>query len=139
MEKEQKQELGLKAIARTRETLWYLIYPSPSCSFGDTVVCTDMAEEIMADLAWFLALFILFCSSPGILRQPQGWYLFCPCGPYGSLVSFIGEEEEEEEEERKKKEKNGFSILSKFGFYKAELKSEGRAAFQVFDTAVVLK
>ena len=34
----------------------------------------------------------LFCSSPGILRQPQHlareretfWYHFCPCTPYGS-------------------------------------------------------
>ena len=58
----------------------------------------------MADLAWFLALFIVLCSLPGILRQPPllareretFWYLFCPCMPYGSGVSFIGEEEEEE-------------------------------------------
>ena len=60
----------------------------------------------MADQAWFLALLILFCSSPGILRQPPllakeretFWYLFSPCTPYGSQVSLIGEEEEEEEE-----------------------------------------
>ena len=49
-----------------------------------------------------LAMFIVLCSSPGILRQPpllarEGetfWYLFCPCAPYGSQV---GEEAEEEE------------------------------------------
>ena len=35
------------------------------------IVCRDIVEEIMADLAWFLALLTLFCSSPGILRQPQ--------------------------------------------------------------------
>ena len=29
-----------------------------------------MLEGIMADLAWFLALFIVFCSSPDILRHP---------------------------------------------------------------------
>ena len=40
-------------IARTRETLWYLIYPSPRHSSLDTVVCRDIVEEIMADLAWF--------------------------------------------------------------------------------------
>ena len=75
------------------------------------IVCRDIVEEIMADLAWFLALLILFCSSPGILRQPQYLtteretfeYLFCPCTPYGSRVSLIGEEEEEEE--RKKEER----------------------------------
>ena len=61
----------------------------------------------MADQAWFSALLILFCSSPGILRQPPllareretFWYLFCPCTHYGSRVSLIGGEEEEEEEE----------------------------------------
>ena len=60
-----------------------------------------MVVEIMADLAWFLALFIVLCSSPGILRQlpllarerETFWYLFCPFAAYGS-VSFIGEEEE---------------------------------------------
>ena len=60
----------------------------------------------MADLAWFSALLILFCSSPGILRQPQHLareretfgYLFCPCTPYGSRVSLIGEEEERKKE-----------------------------------------
>ena len=31
----------------------------------------DIVEEIMADLAWFSVLLVLFCSSPGILRQPQ--------------------------------------------------------------------
>ena len=30
----------------------------------------NVVEEIMANLAWFSALLILFCSSPGILRQP---------------------------------------------------------------------
>ena len=34
------------------------------------VVCGDILEEIMADLAWFSGLFLLFCSSPGILIQP---------------------------------------------------------------------
>ena len=31
---------------------------------------TYVVEEIMADQAWFSALQILFCLSPGILRQP---------------------------------------------------------------------
>ena len=52
----------------------------------------SLEAEIMADLAWFSALLILFCSSPGILRQPQHLtreretfgYLFCPGTPYGS-------------------------------------------------------
>ena len=69
------------------------------------IVCRDIVEEIMADLAWFSALLILFCSSPGILRQPQHLareretfgYLFCPCTPYGSRVSLIGEEERKKE------------------------------------------
>ena len=73
----------------------------------------------MADLAWFSVLLVLLCSSPGILRQPQHLareretfgYLFCPCMPYGSRVSLIGEEEEEEEEERKKKENDDFRFL----------------------------
>ena len=29
-----------------------------------------MLKGIMADLAWFSALFILFCSSPGNVKQP---------------------------------------------------------------------
>ena len=66
-------------------------------------MCRDIVEEIMADLAWFSVLLVLFCSSPGILRQPQHLareretfgYLFCPCTPYGSRVHLIGEEEEE--------------------------------------------
>ena len=49
------------------------------------IVCRDIVEEIMADLAWFSALLIHFCSLPGILRQPQHLareketfgYLFC--------------------------------------------------------------
>ena len=57
----------------------------------------------MADLSWFSGLFLLFCSSPGILIQPPFLtreretfgYLFCPCRPYGSRVSLTGEEEEE--------------------------------------------
>ena len=87
----------------------------------------------MADLAWFSVLLVLFCSSPGILRQPQHLataretfgYLFCPCTPYGSRVSLIGEEEEEEEEEERKKMTifDFFKILF-LGFYKAERKSE---------------
>ena len=35
------------------------------------IVSRDIVEEIMADLAWFSALLILFCSSPGILKQPK--------------------------------------------------------------------
>ena len=77
------------------------------------IVCRDIVEEIMADLAWFSALLILFCSSPGILRQPQHLareretfgYLFCPRTPYGSRVSLIGEEE------RKKKENDDFRFF----------------------------
>ena len=57
------------------------------------------------------------CSSPGILRQPQHLareretfgYLFCPCTPYGSRVSLIGEEEEVEE--RKKNEDDDFRFF----------------------------
>ena len=79
----------------------------------------------MADLAWFLVLLLLFCSSPGILRQPQHLarergtfgYLFCPCTPYGSRVSLTGEEEEEERKLR-------FSIFSKFVFL-ASIKLSG--------------
>ena len=60
----------------------------------------ETVEEIMANQAWFLALFLIFCSSPGILRQPPlltreretFWHLLCPCMPYGY---FIGEEVEE--------------------------------------------
>ena len=48
------------------------------------------------------------------------------------------EKKKKKKKERKKK-KMDFRFFSKFGFYKAELKSEGRAAYQVFDTAVVLK
>ena len=74
--------------ARKRETLWYLIYPSPHCSSGDSVVYTDMVEEIMADLTWFSALFTLFCLLPGISRQPlyhkEERNSLVPCGPYGS-------------------------------------------------------
>ena len=87
----------------------------------------------MADLTWFSALLILFCSSPGILRQPQHLtreretfgYLFCPRTPYGSRGSLIGEEEEEEERKRKKENDDfRFFKISFLGFYKAERKSE---------------
>ena len=52
----------------------------------------ETVEEIMADLAWFSGLFLLFCSSPGILRQPPFLarkkktfgYFFCLCPLYGS-------------------------------------------------------
>ena len=47
-------------IARTRDTHWHLIYPFPRLSSCDTVVCTDMVEEIMADLAWISAMFIVY-------------------------------------------------------------------------------
>ena len=91
------------------------------------IVCRDIVKEIMANLAWFLALLILFCSSPGILRQPQHlarWrdtfgYLLCPRTPYGSRVSLIGEEEEEE-----RKKKMTFSIFSKF-IFSASIKLSG--------------
>ena len=67
---------------------------------------------VMANLtkhAWFSTF--LFCSSPGILRQPLHfareretfWYLFRLCTPYGSRVSLTGEEEEEEEERKKER------------------------------------
>ena len=70
------------------------------------IVSRDIVE---ADLAWFSALLILFCSSPGILRQPKHLareretfgYLFCPHTPYGSRVSLIGEEEERKKERKK--------------------------------------
>ena len=97
------------------------------------IVCRDIVEEIMANLAWFSALLILFCSSPGILRQPQYLarerdtfgYLFCPHMPYGSRVSLIGEEEEEEgKKERKKKENDDFRFFSEF-FFSASIKLSG--------------
>ena len=86
----------------------------------------------MADLAWFSVLLVLFCSSPGILRQPQHLtreretfgYLFCPCTPYGSRVSLIGEEEEERKKERKKMTIFDFFKIRFLSFYKAERKSE---------------
>ena len=69
----------------------------------------------MADLAWFSVLLVLFCSSPGILREPPFFareretfgYLFFPRTPYGSRVSLIGEEEEEE----RKKEDDDFRFF----------------------------
>ena len=67
----------------------------------------------MADLARFSALFIILCSSPGILREPPFFareretfgYLFCTCTPYGSRVSLTGEEE------RRKKEDDDFRFF----------------------------
>ena len=92
------------------------------------IVCRDIVEEIMTDLAWFSALLILFCSSPGILRQLQYLareretfgYLFRPHMPYGSRVSLIGEEE------RKKERMTIFDFfrIRFLSFYKAERKSE---------------
>ena len=84
----------------------------------------------MADLAWFSALLILFCSSPGILRQPQYLareretfgYLFCPHTPYGSRVNLIGEEEERKKE--RKKENDDFRFFSEF-FFSASIKLSG--------------
>ena len=93
-------------IARTRETLRYLIYPSLHRNSWDTVVSRDIVEEIMADQAWFLALLILFCSSPGILRQPPllakrekhfGTFSVHVRLTVLKLVSLEKEEEEEEE------------------------------------------
>ena len=92
----------------------------------------------MADLARFSALFIILCSSPGILREPPFFAreretfgcLFCPCTPYGSRVSLTGEEERrKKKEERRKKERKKMTIFDFFkirflGFYKAERKSE---------------
>ena len=94
----------------------------------EIVVCRDIVEEIMANLAWFSVLLVLLCSSPGILRQPQHLarkretfgYLFCTCTPYGSRVSLIGEEEEE----GKKMTIFDFIKIRFLGFYKAERKSE---------------
>ena len=85
----------------------------------------------MADLARFSALFIILCSSPGILREPPFfareretfWYLFCPRTPYGSRVSLIGEEEERKKE-RKKMTIFDFFKIRFLGLYKAERKSE---------------
>ena len=81
----------------------------------------------MAGLARFSALFIILCSSPGILREPPFFareretfgYLFCTCTPYGFLVSLTGEEE------RKKMTIFDFFKLRFLRFYKAERKSEG--------------
>ena len=76
-----------------------------------------LSEEIMADLVRFSALFIILCSLPGILREPPFFareretfgYLFCPCTPYGSRVSLIGEEERRKKE--RKKENNDFRFF----------------------------
>ena len=86
----------------------------------------------MADLARFSALFIIFCSSPGILREPPFFareretfgYLFCTCTPYGSRVSLTGEEERRKKKERKKMTIFDFFKVRFLGFYKAERKSE---------------
>ena len=72
-----------------------------------------------------------FCSSPGILRHPLHfareietfWYLFRLCTPYGSRVSFTGEEEEEERR-RKKMTIFDFFKIHLLSFCTAELKSE---------------
>ena len=85
----------------------------------------------MADLARFSALFIILCSSPGILIQPPFFarkketfgHLFCPCTPYGSRVSLIGDEEERKKERKKMTIFNFFKIHF-LGSYKAEWKSE---------------
>ena len=83
----------------------------------------------MADLACFSVLLVLFCSSPGILRQPQHLareretfgYLFCPCTPYGLELaslekkkkerSLIGEEERKKEDDDFRFFQNSFSQL----------------------------
>ena len=83
----------------------------------------------MADLVWFLALFIVLFSLLGILRQPPLLareretfrYLFSPCTPYGSGVSFIGKEGRRR---RKKMKIFDFFKIRFLGFYKAELKSK---------------
>ena len=69
----------------------------------------------MADLSGFSALFIVLCSSPGILRQPllvarerETFGTFCcPCATYSSQVSMAGESEEEEDTKKERK----FSIF----------------------------
>ena len=78
----------------------------------------------MADLVRFSALVIILCSSPGILREPPFFareretfgYLFCPCTPYGSRVSLIGEEERRKKERKRENDdfrffQNSFSRL----------------------------
>ena len=91
---------------------------------------------VMANKACMVFDF-LFCSSPGILRQPLHlareretfWYLFRLCTPYGSRVSLIEEEEEEEEEIRRRGRRKKMTIFDFFkirllSFCTAELKSE---------------
>ena len=60
----------------------------------------------MADLAWFSGLFLLFCSSPGILRQPPFlarkketfWYLFVSmCALVLELASLEKKKEESDD------------------------------------------
>ena len=90
------------------------------------IVSRDIVEEIMADLAWFSALLILFCSSPGILRQPQ--YLARERETFGYHVRLMVLELASLEKKKKKKGKKmtifDFFRIRFLGLYKAEQKSE---------------
>ena len=77
----------------------------------------------MADLAWFLGLFLLFCLSPGILIQPP--FLARKKETFGYLsvhvrltVLELASLEKKKKKKKKKEEerKCRFSIFSKFVF-----------------------
>ena len=86
----------------------------------------------MADLAWFLVLLVLFCSSPGILRQPStSQEREKHLGTFSVHVRLMVLElaSLEKKKKKKKKERKKMTIFDFFrirflGFYKAERKSE---------------
>ena len=61
----------------------------------------------MANLAWFLALFILFCSSPGILRQPLSLARERETFWYHVQLMVLELASLEKEERKKKRKKEG--------------------------------
>ena len=84
----------------------------------------------MADLAWFSAMFLLFCSLPGILRQPlhlarkKGTFSVHVCLTILELASLEKKKKEEEEEER-------FSIFSNFVFFTSiKLRNQRTSLFE---------
>ena len=83
------------------------------------MVCRDIVEEIMPDLAWFSCLFLLFCSSPGILRQPP--LLARKKETFGYLSVHVRFKILELASLEKKKENDDFRFFSKF-FFSASIK-----------------
>ena len=83
----------------------------------------------MADLAWFLGLFLLFCSSPGILRQPlhlarRKKHLGTFSVHVHLTVLELASLETKLKKKKKKKTIFNFFKIRFLGFYKAELESE---------------